>query len=306
MKCAYCGKEAKGTREHIISCAILDLFPECCATVDPVRKIMYEADPTIKDVCSECNNNKISYIDKYAKDFIGRYFVQKYNEYDNVQIEFNYTMIQKILLKYAFNDMRSQKADCSFFDKEILHYLLNEDDTIPKENISVLCGIAVNVSPLPDAVFGNVKLRWVKDPAFLSNSMVDFIDGTHQIYFNDAVSRQEFYDLRVSYVFRFNSAQFLLMCWDRKSKKIEENKAILACRYPYHLLCADETSAVLPVCTNAYNYHSIELINVKWDRLFEIGILQRWANGESYLYKEFYEKEWKKEEEAIRQAHPRQ
>ena len=29
MKCAYCGKEARGTREHIISSAILDLFPEC-------------------------------------------------------------------------------------------------------------------------------------------------------------------------------------------------------------------------------------------------------------------------------------
>ncbi|HOJ10732.1 MAG TPA: hypothetical protein PK733_09085 [Clostridiales bacterium] len=26
--CAYCGQEAKGTKEHIISCAILDLFPE--------------------------------------------------------------------------------------------------------------------------------------------------------------------------------------------------------------------------------------------------------------------------------------
>lgn len=28
MVCAYCGKEAKGTKEHIVSCAILDLFPE--------------------------------------------------------------------------------------------------------------------------------------------------------------------------------------------------------------------------------------------------------------------------------------
>ena len=32
MKCAYCGKEARGTREHIISSAILDLFPECYIT----------------------------------------------------------------------------------------------------------------------------------------------------------------------------------------------------------------------------------------------------------------------------------
>ncbi len=37
MKCAYCGKEAKGTKEHIISCAILDLFPECYITFDDAR-----------------------------------------------------------------------------------------------------------------------------------------------------------------------------------------------------------------------------------------------------------------------------
>ena len=37
MKCAYCGKEARGTREHIISSAILDLFPECYITFDDAR-----------------------------------------------------------------------------------------------------------------------------------------------------------------------------------------------------------------------------------------------------------------------------
>ena len=34
MICAYCGKEAKGTKEHIISSGILGLFPECFATID--------------------------------------------------------------------------------------------------------------------------------------------------------------------------------------------------------------------------------------------------------------------------------
>ena len=38
MKCAYCGKETKGTKEHIISSAILDLFPECYLTYDGLRK----------------------------------------------------------------------------------------------------------------------------------------------------------------------------------------------------------------------------------------------------------------------------
>lgn len=33
MICAYCGKEAKGIKEHIISSEILELFPECFATI---------------------------------------------------------------------------------------------------------------------------------------------------------------------------------------------------------------------------------------------------------------------------------
>ena len=59
------------------------------------------ADPMVKDVCAECNNQKISYIDSYAKVFISRYFTQKYTEYDSVEIEYNYVMIQKMLLKYV-------------------------------------------------------------------------------------------------------------------------------------------------------------------------------------------------------------
>ena len=70
MICAYCGKEAKGTKEHIISSGILGLFPECFATIDGERSIVHQGDPMVKDVCADCNNNRISYIDSYAKEFI--------------------------------------------------------------------------------------------------------------------------------------------------------------------------------------------------------------------------------------------
>lgn len=164
MKCAYCGKEARGTREHIISSAILDLFPECYITFDDARNAIHEADPMVKDVCAECNNNRISYIDSYAKEFISKYFVKKYKEDDVVEIEYDYTLIQKMLLKYAYNDMRSRKEDCSFFDEEILEYLMDINNNVPKDNITVMCGLAVNVSPVPDSMFGNMKLRWCKFP----------------------------------------------------------------------------------------------------------------------------------------------
>lgn len=43
---------------------------------------------------------------------------------------------------------------------------MNSNNTITKTNFTILCGIAVNVSPIPDAMFGNLKLRWGKNPFF--------------------------------------------------------------------------------------------------------------------------------------------
>ena len=306
MKCAYCGKETKGTKEHIVSCGILDLFPECYLTFDDARQKVHQADPMVKDVCAECNNNKISYIDSYAKSFIGRYFIQRYSENDTVEIEYDYALIQKMLLKYAFNDMRSHKLDCSFFDEEILHYLLNESDNMPKANVTVLCGLAVNVSPVPDAMFGNLKIRWCKDPVLYSNNVVENIDyETGQIHLNDNILKEEFPDLRISYLFRFNSVQFVLMCWDKASKNIEQNNTVLRCQYPYSLLKSGEAKTVLPICTNEFNYYRFEYIHVRWDGIHEVGLMRKLASGGKHQYKEQYEKEWEKEEDNLKKDHPR-
>ena len=215
-------------------------------------------------------------------------------------------MVQKMLLKYAFNDLRSHKEDCTFFDEEMICYLLNESDHSPKTNVTVLCGLAVNVSPVPDAMVGNLKLRWCKDPIFYSNSIVQNIDyDTGQIFLNDDVAKEKFPDLKFSYLFRFNSAQFLLMCWDKTSEKIEENNVVLRYQYPYCLMKATEVKTVLPVCTDEINYHQFQHIHVKWEGLFEVGVMRKLASGGNYQYKELYEKEWEQEEEKIKQQHPR-
>lgn len=306
MKCAYCGNETNRTKEHIISSNILDLFPECYITFDEKRKTLYQSDPRVNDVCSVCNNKRLSYIDNYAKKFISQYFVTKYTEDDVVEIEYDYVMVQKMLLKYAFNDLRAHKDDCTFFDDDILRYLLNEDDKLPKKNVTILCGLAVNVSPVPDAMFGNLKLRWSKDPILYSNSTVQNIDyETGNVYLNENVSKETFKDLKLSYIFRFHNAQFLLMCWDKSSINIEKNNLLLSCQYPYHLLNSKEEKTILPLCTDEINYHNFEHIHVKWDGLFEVGLMRKLASGGKYRYKEIIDEEWKKEEENIKKQHPR-
>ena len=306
MICAYCGKEAKGTKEHIVSCAILDLFPECYLTFDTVRDKIHEGDPMVKDVCADCNNNKISYIDSYAKKFIGTYFTKKYSEDDKVEIEYNYTLIQKMLLKYAYNDMRSRKEDCSFFDKEILTFLTDETNALPKTNVSVLCGLAVNTSPLPDFMTGNLKLRWAKNPALYSNSTIEHINyDTGEITINKAVEPENFPDLVFAYVFRFNSVQFLLFCWKKDSNKIEQNNIVLKHLYPYALLNNTDQNIILPICTNEINYHKFDHIHVKWDGLFEVEQMRKLASEGLYTFKENADVKWQKEETSLAKKHPR-
>ncbi len=306
MKCAYCGKEATGTKEHIISCAVLDLFPECYLTFDYARHAVHGSDPMVKDVCSDCNNHKISYIDAYAKQFISQYFTRKYQEDEEVRIKYDYTLIQKMLLKYAFNDLRAHKQDCSFFDEEIRHYLMNVEDNIPKENVTVLCGIASNVSPVHDIVFGNQKLMWCKNPLLYSNSTIRNINyETGENFINEEIEFEEFPDLKLSYVFRFNSVQFLLLCWDKSSNQIEQNNVVLECTYPYYLMNPDDDVAELPVCTDELNYFKFEHIHVKWDGLLEVQLMRKLASGGRYEYKELIGKEWEEEEKRISEKHPR-
>lgn len=309
MKCAYCGKEAKGTKEHIISSGILDLFPECFATFDNDRSKVYLRDPMIKDVCSDCNNNKISYIDSYAKTFIERYFLKKYLKDDVLEMEYDYTLIQKMCLKYAFNDLRSHKKDISFFSTDIIEYLLNEDETEPLRNITILAGLAVNTSPIPDYVFGNMKLRWSDSPLFYSNSIVMNVDyDTGKITLRDKMETENFKKCALSYVFRFNSLQLLLLCWDKdiSEEDLVQNKVVLEYQYPYKILDASGCIEISR-CTSEATYHHENIIDVSWGQsiMDEISFMRGTFTDEYQKYMSFVENEWSTEEKNLAEKHSR-
>ncbi len=309
MICAYCGQEAKGTREHIISSAILDLFPECFITIDNIRGKVHQGDPEVKDVCAICNNDRISYIDSYAKALIAKYFVQKYEKDDTIDFQYNYAMIQKMLLKYSFNDLRSQNGDISFFSEDILKFLTNKDISTPLKNITVLAGLAVNTSPAQDFMFGNIKIKWGKNPAFLSNSIIENINyETGEIKHRSENPHQEFKKMNFSYVFRFNSIQFLLLCWDAdiSDDDLQTNNVILQYQYPYTILNAQGHND-LSRCTSEMTYHFEMLIDVIWGQ----GIFDdiTWMRGtysdKSQKYIKEIEELWEIEEDDLARKHPR-
>ena len=309
MICAYCKKESQPTKEHIISSGILDLFPECFLTIDSNRGIIHLADPMINDVCADCNNNKISYIDSYAKRIVEQYFVSKYTADDQLEIKYDYTMIQKMLLKYAYNDMRSRKENTDYFDEDILNYIMNKDDTESLNYITILAGLAINTSPAPDVIFGNQKIKWCKSPVFFSNSIIEHIDyETGQVRTRDTHETESFEALAFSYLFRFNSGQFIIMCWDKKIpvETLEKNETILKYQYPYSVL-SNSNSAVLSRCTSESTYHLFNLIDVTWGQgLFDDMTDMR--NSAEPGAKRVFDKitrEWEEEERKLAEAHRR-
>lgn len=309
MICAYCGQEKRATKEHIISSGILDIFPECYATIDSIRDKVHMGDPIIKDVCAQCNNDRISYIDSYGKKLISDYFVRKYEKDDILDFSYDYTLIQKMLLKYAYNDLRSHKDDISFFTKNILDFLMNRDVIEPLRNITVLAGLAINTSPVHDYIFGNNKIRWGKSPIFLSNSIVEHLDyNTGKISLRDKNPCERFKKMEFSYLFRFNSVQFLLICWkeDISEEDLDINNIVLRFQYPYVIL-NKQGNHTLSRCTSETTYHTEMLIDVSWGQ----GIFDdiTWMRGtysdESQQYLKDIETSWRKEEEDLAKRFPR-
>ncbi|KEH95237.1 hypothetical protein Z964_09180 [Clostridium novyi A str. GD211209] len=303
MICAYCRKEAKGTKEHIISCSILDLFPECFLTIDSIRQKVYPADPMVKDVCAKCNNNRISYIDSYAKELISNYFIRKYEKDDMLDFTYNYTLVQKMLLKYAFNDLRSHKDDTSFFNKNILDFLMNEDILEPLRNVTVLAGLAINTSAIPDYVFGNNKIRWGKSPVFLSNSIINHLNyETGEISYRTENPHQEFKKMSFSYLFRFNSVQFLLICWDDNisDDDLKINNVVLQVQYPYTILNSQGHNK-LSRCTSEITYRFEKLVDVKWGQgiLDEIIFMRGNYSDKSKKYLKEMEMRWQEQEKIL-------
>nr|DAL55986.1 MAG TPA_asm: restriction endonuclease [Caudoviricetes sp.] len=265
MKCAYCGNEGKRSKEHIISKSVLDLFKECNITFDNNR--VYKAEPMIRDVCTECNNKRISYIDKYAKCFISKFFLKEYEKETFLKVDFDYVMLQKVFLKYIFNDLRSKKGDISFFTEEIKQFLLDENKKNPIKNITILGGLSTFSYGIPKEVFGNKKLYWINGVNFIEDGIIKYIDYyNNEVKLNLNYKTKKIDKLSFIYLFRFNTGQFLILFWKDENFK-NELQEILD-EYPYSIF-TERNTVILTKCTSdLLNYYFPQLIDTTTSTLF--------------------------------------
>lgn len=244
-----------------------------------------------------------------AKNIIAKNFLKKYEEDENIKFEYDYVLMQKVLLKYAYNDLRVHKENIDFYDEDILSYLMSEKEDKPKRNIILLGGLAVNTSPVPDYIFGNQKLMWLGNPILFANSIVMNLNyGTGEIVLREPFEIEKFEDLIFSYVFRFNSGQFILLCFDKdiSEERLEQLKVVLSVQYPYAVL-NEEGESELSRCTSETTYHHIGLIDVSWGQgIFdEISIMRGLAAPESREYFKKMTTEWEKYEKQLAKEHKR-
>ena len=102
-KCAYCDIKTKLTKEHI--------WPKCLITRMPNLTFRYigsqdkfvTSELVISDVCSKCNNEKLSKLDSYFCSLYDKYFKIFHEEKNQFIFEYNYDLLLRSLLKIIFS-----------------------------------------------------------------------------------------------------------------------------------------------------------------------------------------------------------
>lgn len=127
-KCAYCDTKTKLTKEHI--------WPKCLITRMPNLTFRYigsqdkfvTSELVISDVCSKCNNEKLSKLDSYFCSLYDKYFKDFQEEKKEFIFEYNYDLLLRNLLKIIFNSSRTINSEDNYFEN-FKNFILNGNET---------------------------------------------------------------------------------------------------------------------------------------------------------------------------------
>lgn len=138
MKCAYCNKDKKPTREHIIPDGFLRGMNKDhqIRWSEAVPSRVIKSDFVIKDVCADCNNGVLSQLDDYAiiqiKDYQGK--ISK--DTKKIFFKYNYNKLSRWLLKICFNSARANKCEYDInVYKNCIPYIINNKKISSKISI---------------------------------------------------------------------------------------------------------------------------------------------------------------------------
>ncbi|MDP9701583.1 hypothetical protein [Paenibacillus polysaccharolyticus] len=260
MGCAYCSRKEKLTKEHIIPDSLLDIFAECDFTIR--GNSYFKADPIIKDVCFKCNNEILSKLDNYGSNLIKKYFINEYEPDARLNIDYDYRLLSRWLLKIAYNGERSFKRNTELF-KPYLDYIMGSTEENPR--ISLFAGLAIDTSPMPEYYHDNIKLQVITAPKFVGETILEPTDAFETSFrIRKNMNGLNISELKESFLFRFGSVIFLLLLWKDNSdlELVNSFEWIIENMYPYKLLNQEEREQTeIKRVTHAFNIHALVLID---------------------------------------------
>jgi hypothetical protein len=105
--CAYCGDVGLLTKEHVIPDFLYKLCPDQKFGYNPRADQFISWEAMLRDVCGKCNNERLSSLDAYGKDFyINNHLEREFLSPRIVQIRYDYDLLLRWLLKISYNAIR--------------------------------------------------------------------------------------------------------------------------------------------------------------------------------------------------------
>jgi hypothetical protein len=109
--CAYCGEPSRLTREHLIPNSLMDRTPEYDVKYLEAAKSFVKGQPTVRDVCSDCNNGALSSLDNYALELYKQYFGNIVEKHAQLVFEYDFHRLVRWLLKVSYNSARTKDEE---------------------------------------------------------------------------------------------------------------------------------------------------------------------------------------------------
>lgn len=148
MFCAYCGKVAPLTREHIIPASLYRVQKELGDKVigwnEAAGKVV-GSEHQIRDVCEKCNGGQLSELDAYGlKLLTASGFLTKNYTALTADLEFDYHKFARWLLKLSFNSARASGRDKELFES-LIPYMLLDKGRPSKSQVAIVAGLAAPI-----------------------------------------------------------------------------------------------------------------------------------------------------------------
>ncbi len=143
--CAYCQKDGKLTREHIIPNFIYEYQKttegKFVGWNERAKKVL-SSEGVIKDVCEYCNNVVLGSLDASASKMVKSAGILSENFTNKtITLNYSYNLLLRWVLKVSFNSARSAN-NYAFRFRKYIPYILGEKNTEP-DDIFLLVGLSM-------------------------------------------------------------------------------------------------------------------------------------------------------------------